>query len=207
MKQMTKDEEEASLILLTTLRKMVPISEEDWLHMRANLVTETYRKNEQLLEAGQMAGRFWFIAKGLVRNFYITRDGREFNKSFIPAPGFCGAMGELVHGSPSRFAIQALEDSVVLSIPIKWYRQVCDTNVTFDRLARVQAQYLALKKEDREAELLLDDATTRYLQFQRDYPDFEQRIPAYHIASYLGITEVALSRLKRRLKSPESEQS
>ncbi|OZG74188.1 hypothetical protein BTA51_03995 [Hahella sp. CCB-MM4] len=201
------DEEDVFLVLRRVLETMAPLKEKDWLEMRPHLRKEAYGKGEVVLEAGQLAGRFWFVAQGLMRNVYTTPDGREFNKSFIDAPGFCGAMTELVHGMPSRFSIQALEPTIALSIPIKWYREACDTNVTFDRLARAQAQYLALKKEDREAELLLDDATTRYQQFQKEYPSLEQRIPAYHIAAYMGITEVALSRLKRKLKSQESGES
>jgi NADH dehydrogenase/NADH:ubiquinone oxidoreductase subunit G len=81
------------------------------------------------------------------------------------------------------------------------YTKELNKNSGFKTLALVIAEQLALKKEQREAELLLDDATTRYQRFVIENSHLAGRIAAYHIASYLGITEVALSRIKRSLKS------
>ncbi len=55
-----------------------------------------------------------------------------------------------------------------------------------------------VKKEQREIALVLDDATTRYATFRREHPDLENQIPQYHIASYLGITPIHLSRIRGR---------
>jgi CRP-like cAMP-binding protein len=62
------------------------------------------------------------------------------------------------------------------------------------------AESLFIKKERREATLLLDDAKTRYLNFLEEYPGLETRLKQYHIASYLGITPVSLSRVRAQLK-------
>lgn len=59
-------------------------------------------------------------------------------------------------------------------------------------------EQLYIKKETREAEFLLDDAETRYQRFQSSYPGLEERLTQYHVASYLGITPVALSRIRNR---------
>ena len=189
----------AYLALQKLLISLVDLPDADWLLMRNHLHLQSFQKKEHLAFANQASGNFWFIASGLVRNYYSTVDGKEFNKSFITAPGFCGAMSELINGNPGRFSIQALEEVTALAIPIHWFKAACEESPALEKLAKVQAQQLALKKEIREAALLLDDATERYLQFRRDHPGLETRIPAYQVASYLGITEVALSRIKRRL--------
>jgi len=188
--------------LLTLERFLTPILSTDsselaplFAHTRLVILD----KHERILSAGYASNTLWFLAQGLVRNVYTTKDGKEFNKSFISAPGFCGAMTEILVDTPSRFSIESMEPCTALAIPIDWFRQALPGSPALQTLARVIAEQLALKKEQREAELLLDDATTRYQNFVHNHPHLVQRIPAYHIASYLGITEVALSRIKRKL--------
>ena len=59
----------------------------------------------------------------------------------------------------------------------------------------------SIMKEMREKSFLLDDATTRYLNFKKEYPDLENKIKLYHIASFIGITPGALSRIRKNLKN------
>ncbi len=190
----------AYLGLRTLIERMCPIDDNDWAQLIANSSFQTIKKHQLLLSANEKSGQLWFVFQGLVRNFYTTKEGKEFNKSFIAAPSLCGAMTEIVTGKPSRFSIDALEDTSVIAISIPWFREMSTTNSAFKTLALVLAEQLALKKEHREAELLLDDAPTRYQHFLKESPHLFARIPAYHIASYIGITEVALSRIKKSLK-------
>lgn len=158
-----------------------------------------FNKGDYLARDNEYCGQLWFIGDGIVRNFYLRSDGKEFNKSFIVAPSFCGSMHEWVLDDSARFSIQALTPVKALAIPFSWLKH--QNSPSYQHLTLVMAQGLALKKEAREASLLLDDATTRYQQFCQEYPGLEDRIPAYHIASYIGITEVALSRLKSKLSN------
>ncbi len=61
------------------------------------------------------------------------------------------------------------------------------------------AEWLYVKLDQRESELLLDDAATRYLKFLAEYPGLVHRVKQYHIASYLGITPESLSRIRAQL--------
>ena len=187
--------------LKNVIESICPITESDWQQLETNSVIKRYKKNEVLLQTNTRSSHVWFVAQGLVRNFYTTEAGKEFNKSFIASPSFFGSMLAIVNNEASRFTIEALEDTLCVAISIDWFRKVSQSNVVFKTLALILAQQLAIKKEQREAELLLDDASTRYLNFIEESPSLERRIPAYHIASYLGITEVALSRTKAKLKS------
>jgi len=192
--------EGAYLGLRKLMEHMCNIDDNDWQQLVANSSFKTVKKHESLLKANEKSGHLWFIFQGLVRNFYTTQEGKEYNKSFISAPSLCGSMTEIVTGKPSRFSIDALEDSTAIAISMDWFKKMRNTNQAFKTLALVLAEQLALKKEQREAELLLDDATTRYQNFLSQHPHLTGRVPAYHVASYLGITEVALSRIKRSLK-------
>ncbi len=190
----------AYLGLRNLIERMCNIDNQAWQQLQEHSSFQTFNKHDTLLTANEKSGHLWFIFQGLVRNFYVTPEGKEFNKSFIAAPSLCGSMTEIVTGNPSRFSIDALEDTTAIVISAKWFKEASSHHNSFKTLALVLAQQLALKKEQREAELLLDDATTRYQRFLKESPHLTGRIPAYHVASYLGITEVALSRIKRSLK-------
>ncbi len=190
----------AYLALRKFIEQIFNIDDVTWQQLMDHSSFKTFNKHDTLLTANKSSGHLWFVFQGLVRNFYATKEGKEFNKSFIAAPSFCGSMAEIVTGNPSRFSIDALEETSTIAISVDWFREMSTTHSGFKTLALVLAQKLALKKEQREAELLLDDARTRYQHFLKESPHLTGRIPAYHVASYLGITEVALSRIKSSIK-------
>jgi CRP-like cAMP-binding protein len=183
------------------LQGIAPIPEEEWAEFSRGLAGRDFGAGENLLRANQVGREYFFIASGLVRMFYTTEDGKEFNKSFIAEGGIAGSLGSVLMGEASRFSIAALEPTSAVVIPAELMERLYGRHPCWERVGRRFAELLALKKERREAAFLLDDAETRYRDFQSEFPDLEQRIPLYHIASYLGITDVALSRIRKRLRS------
>ncbi len=150
------------------------------------------------LRAGDQSTELVFVNAGLIRFFYQSADGKEFNKSFIPENQFVSAYSAFLTDTPARFSIQALEPSHLLACDLRSVINLFDCHRCWERLGRIFAEQLFIKKETREAGFLLDDAETRYHSFQKAYPGLEDRLAQYHIASYLGITPVALSRIRRR---------
>ncbi len=159
----------------------------------AELLREGY-----LLRAGEASEWLAFVNAGLVRFFYTTSDGREFNKSFSRENDFAGAYSAWLTGEPARFSIQALEPCRLLRARLDDIAALFDQHPCWQKLGRLLVEQLYVKKEQREAEFLLDDATSRYRRFGEQYPGLEARLPQYHVASYLGITPVALSRIRGR---------
>lgn len=150
------------------------------------------------MEQGQRDTGLFLILKGLVRFVYATPDGKEYNKSFAAENEFVGCLLSMLSAQACRFSIQALEDCQCLLLSNEKRKQLYQTHTQWERVGRVLAEQLALKKEAREAEFLLDSAEIRYQRFISEHPDWAQRLPQYHIASYLGITDVALSRIRHR---------
>ncbi len=128
--------------------------------------------------------------------FYQTADGKEFNKSFVAENQFLAAYSAFLTQSTPRYSIQALEDSHLLVADLKAIVSLFDERSCWERLGRVFTEQLFIRKETREAEFLLDDAKTRYQTFLGTFGALEDRLPQYHFASYLGITPVALSRIR-----------
>lgn len=188
---------------LTRLRAVVAafveMPDEAWALGAQHFTYREYRKDEYLLRAGDISEWVYFVAKGILRQFYTTIDGKEFNKSFSLEDEPCGSFRSSLTQTPSRFSIQALEPSAVLQIRFDQLFALFDQDRHWERLGRKAAEYQTLINEAREAEFLLDDATVRYVNFRQQYPNLEKRITQYHIASYLGITNVALSRIRKKI--------
>ncbi len=183
----------------SAVQSQVSIPEDEWEYFVPRLRECRFEKNEYLVRAGDVAKNFHFIIEGLVRFFYSTEDGKEFNKSFAMENGYAGSFHSLVLQAPCGFFIQALERTDTLVLPNQLLRELYERHSCWERLGRRNAENLVLVKEAREKELLLDSLETRYRRFLREYPGLADRIPQYHIASYLGVTNVALSRIRRKI--------
>jgi len=151
------------------------------------------------MQAGEIPTQIGFVVSGLMRLYYVNSAGVEFTKAFCPENHFVAAYSALLLNQPARFFIEALEDTSLLVADYQAYHQLCAEHDCWQTINHRLVEGLFIKKEKREAELLLDDATTRYQTFLAEYPDLENRVKQYHIASYLGISPVSLSRIRKSL--------
>jgi CRP-like cAMP-binding protein len=156
-------------------------------------------KNEYFIRTGGIPDKMSFIVKGVFRVFYLTEDGDEKILVFREEGRMLSAYSAFLENKKSWYDIQALEDSDLLYIGFDHYQNLMDGNRCWRDLNARYTEMLFVEKEKRENEFLSDNAETRYKKFIRKYPGMENRINQYHIASYLGITPVALSRIKRRM--------
>ena len=143
-----------------------------------------------------------FVSEGLFRSFYYTDNGKEYITNFHRSGHFLGNYSAMLRGQArTRLNIAALENSRVLLLPFDTMHSLMERDAAWERFGRRAAENLFIEKEDRERELLLLSAEERYLLFRKSpLRRMEERIPHYHIASYLGITPVGLSRIRTRLK-------
>lgn len=158
------------------------------------------KKSEYFQRVGELPHKFGFVISGILRLYYISEAGDEFNKSFCIKNDFVAAYSALLQNCVSRLSIQALEETTLLVVGYKDYLHLLNQHICWQILGRKIAEHLFIKKEGKESQFLLDSAETRYLEFLKEYSDLEVRIKQYHIASYLGITPVALSRIRTKLR-------
>jgi CRP-like cAMP-binding protein len=186
-----------------TLGSFVDIPDAEWEKTRERLTALHIPKGGFFVRAGERPDRLAFIASGMFRVFFITDKGDEKTLVFRDAGRIISGLSPFLATKESWFSIEALEDSDLLCIRLDgeiWEGQS-------DCWKTVYAKYMELlffEKENREREFLSDDAETRYLSFRKRYPDLEHRVPQYTIASYLGITPVALSRIRKSIKDREN---
>ena len=110
------------------------------------------------------------------------------------------AFSAILENTPSWYYIQALADADLLYISQDQYVNGLLGHACWQMINAKYAQMLFIEKEKRESEFLSDDAETRYRKFRERFPGMEERIRQYHIASYLGITPVALSRIRKKMR-------
>lgn len=199
---MTKKEQEhdARIALREVMDSYYKLSNSTWQSISNISTFVSIQKNDYLCRANELQTGFYFVGKGLFRVFIIDEKGHEYNKIFFEKHTFPGSMVSLLKNEPSLFEIQALENSNVLHINFKKFRELL---MKTEDLKLFQIFYLEenwlIKKSSREVSLVQQDAQDRYLEFLEEYPTLSLRLPQYHIASHLGITPTQLSRIRKNL--------
>ncbi len=186
-------------LLRRSASRWVEAPDTAWDALCAAFSERTYATDEHLIFAGDALPNAFFVADGLLRFYYTDREGREWNKTFAAVGSFAGSIASGLLDVPAPFGIQALETSTVLVVPWRALEALYVEHPVLERLGRRIAEQVAVKKELRERAFLELTATERYEALIRDEPDLLNRLPLYHIASYLGVTEVSLSRIRGRL--------
>jgi len=176
----------------------IPIEERERLLKQLHPIT--VKKDDYFLRAGDIPQHIGFNVSGLLRLFYIDSDGTEFIKHFCMENTLVISYSAFLLRAESKIYIQAIEDTELLAISYNTYCELLDSHVCWQTVSRKLADLLYIIKEKREYELLMNSAQERYLQFLEDYPNLENRLNNYHIASYLGITPESLSRIRKNLR-------
>ena len=169
--------------------------------LAAEAQVQTLANGEALLRAGDVWSHLWWVAQGSFRLYYLDRQGRAANKNFYLEGAMLWPITPALALSPSQFWVEALEPSEIWRMPWAHWQAAAQTFEPWQRLERQVLARLLEDKMSREQQFLQNTATERYQALLNAHPDWVQRIPLRHLASYLGITDVALSRIRRRLKA------
>jgi CRP-like cAMP-binding protein len=187
-------------ICYTTLSTFADIPKDEWEKVLPKIKYLHLNKDEYFVRAGSIPDKMAFIISGIFRLFYITEAGDEKILVFREEGRMLAAFSSFLENKLSWFNIQALEDADLLYFNLADYRNFINSNQCWQTLSARYMEMLFIEKEKREGEFLSDDAETRYKNFMIKYPNIEKRIHQYHIASYLGISPITLSRLRKKLK-------
>lgn len=178
------------------LQALAPVPAEELAKLALIFRPAQLRAGQFFLRAGERPHHIGFLVTGLCRLFYSDEAGAEWTKAFCTEHSLVAAYSALLSNAPSRLFIQALEESTLLVADYGAYQTLATGHACWETINRKIAEALFIKKEQRESELLLDAAPIRYRKFLAEYPGLEARVKQYHIASYLGITPVSLSRIR-----------
>ena len=160
------------------------------------------RKNTVIIETGEVQSYIPFLRQGIVRGYLLDADGRDITDCFVHRPGSI-IMACNAPGTPAHINMETMTDCEITAIPLIVVASVLDTNL---ELMKIYNRYLVAALESHwEGKMIMHrySAMERYKWFLYKYPGLIDRVSNKHIASFLGMTPVTLSRLRRRVREEE----
>lgn len=181
--------------VLKALAANATLSREALDALSAIITLRQYPRHTHLLEIGQIDRQLHFIAKGAGRVYYL-RDGMDVTDYFALDNQFLGAIESLFTRQPSHKGIELLEDSEVYSIPYDEFEKLCAQFHEIEHIGRMMAIFGFLQGQKRVESIRFLSAAERYAELEKELPGISNRVPLKHIASFLGTTQVSLSRIR-----------
>jgi CRP-like cAMP-binding protein len=156
------------------------------------------RKKTTILSCGKVAKEIYFIISGCMRLYY-DRDGMDISAFFFTENMFAGAYDSFTTKTKSRHFIETMEDCHCLSINYNHLQSLYLELPKMNELIRKVLEKRFFELHQLFTSQILDSPEERYLHLLKEYPDLLQRIPQHHIATFLGVTPVSLSRIRSRV--------
>ena len=168
----------------------------DWMLLSGITELEELPKGHLLVQEGQRCNRIWYLNEGAVR-FFENVNGEYRTTHFFLAPAMFTVYHSLITGAPSELNIEATSDVITEALPYDRLKQLYDQSHALERVGRIMAEYQFVSELNRRRMLLNMDALERYEFLESNQPDVFQHYQLKDIATYIGITPVSLSRLRK----------
>lgn len=187
--------------ILSNLNRHVQLSEEEKELFISSIKVRQLRKRQYFLQPGDVMRFEVFVTEGCLRQYYVDEKGQEHSMMFAFEDWWTGDMYSFLSGKPSKYHLEAIEDTTLLLIERNQLEQLYDQIPQLNRFYRILLQNAYVVMSERINQSLSMTAEERYHAFLQRYPHFEQRLSLKHIASYLGITPESLSRIRAQRKN------
>jgi len=156
------------------------------------------KKGEYFSEAGKIPGQVGFIVEGVIRGCYYNNKGEEVTRCLIAENSLVADYLNFEAGIISTEYLQACIDCRLLVFSKPDWEELSNIIIGWDGIKGKMVQ-LCMYQKSRKAPVVSQDASARYLDFLKNYPSLVNRIPLVHIASYIGVTQQSLSRIRKNI--------
>ncbi len=171
------------------------LSEESKIKLEKAFNVVNYKKDEILLQQGEICTKFILIKKGIIRLFYY-KDGRDITEHFSTEYEFVFAIESLFCKKPTELMIEALEDSEVYEIAYDELLRLCSTATDISKLYQRILEFDLVISQKKADSWRFESSRERYERFSAEYPEVVRRASIAHIATYLLMTPETLSRVR-----------
>ena len=161
------------------------------------LVERRLKKGEIVHEIGKVCPHLYLVKSGILRAFYF-KDGRDITAHFAFAKEAITAPDSFILGKPSKYSLESLEDSHVLAVDHRQLEVFLEENPHLEKLTRQFTQAIYLELLERLESIVFLTAKERYEQLLKRNPNLLLGVNLGHTASYLGITQETLSRIRAK---------
>lgn len=181
--------------LYDSLQRISPISPEAWDVFQGLMEPLSLKRNEYLVSEGSRVKYAYLMLDGAIRAFY-NKEGNEFNKAFFIPGMFPTPLTALLSGTPSAMSFQALLPCELIRFSFQDFRNLFEEHRSLETFMLRVLEQEWITRERHDIRMVTMDATENYMVFRKEFPNLENQIHLYHIASYLGITPIQLSRIR-----------
>ncbi|MNF59520.1 Cyclic nucleotide-binding domain protein [compost metagenome] len=181
------------------LDRIHPLSSLSRLELKKNIVEVSLPKHNIIIRADKVEKNIYFIKKGIARTF-SNIDDNEITFSFGKEGDTIASLKSYIANQKGYENIELLEDCELYKLNTENLQNLFNENIDIANWGRKFAEHELIKAEERLISRQFGSATERYIELLKNYPDLIQRVQLGHIASYLGITQVSLSRIRTNIK-------
>ncbi len=174
-------------------------SDDDFEKLISYFTVVNLKKKEYFTVQGELCRYLAFVNSGCLRAFHTDNKGNEFAMYFAFLNWWTGDKTSFYSGSPSRFSVQALEDTEILQANKEKWEEALDQIPAFEKWYRVKARKSYEAAQQKLIDTQTESAEEKYLKLVKTAPEIVQRIPQHYIASYLGIKPQSLSRIRKNI--------
>lgn len=182
--------------VLTLFNHIHPVSSGLSNAIREHTKIECFKKKDHLLRLNETNRRICFIVKGAVRTYYIDKDGHDITSWLLFEGDLAISVYSFFSQCPSFEAIEAIEDCCMLSLSYEKLSRLYLEFLELNYIGRRLTEQYYIRSEEKANALRILNARERYLDLLQKYPLVLTRVPLGYIASYLGITQSTLSRVR-----------
>ncbi len=178
------------------LADKIHLSDEDFALIESVSSFKKLRKRQYLLQAGDVCRFNAFVCKGFLRYYYVDDKGQEHIMQFAPENHWVGDRESMDSGLPSKYNIDALEDSDILLLKKDDFEMIRKTVPAFNNFVNETLKKNIVVLQERIHVSISLSAEEKYNNFILKYPSISNRVPLHLVASYLGVSAETLSRVR-----------
>lgn len=195
------------------IERNVSINDKEWALLNSFIKTHHYKKEDSINFKNNIWTNFIYINSGLIRSYIINEEGKEFTRQFHfntkeSSIGnlFAVDLTSLLSQTPSCRIFEVLEDSEVFIFSKQDLNKLFNSSEKWRKIGHIVTELSYVSMDTYYNNLLTKNTKSRYLELLQSMSELIKKVPQYHIASYLGITPVTLSRIKKEITETEKKQ-
>ncbi len=185
--------------LLNNISNHINLTPEESELLQSKVRLRKFLKGQYVSKGGEISKYINFVISGSLKSFHLDKEGHEHILAFAVEDWWIGDLGSFTAQKPADYIIQCIENCELAQLSYEDLQILYTEIPQLERFFRIIIQKAYVYFQRRVIDNLSLSAKEKYLNFIKQYPQFEQRVPQYMMASYLGFTPEFLSKIKKEI--------